>query len=98
MSRSSSDHCSIILIIANVIEFLLCIKLFSKRFLSVFSHLILNSNPMIFYYNSHFTDEDWLSSLYDVMQLINGSAGIPAEGVGVQNLLRSLALFGTSLI
>lgn len=53
---------------------------------------------MIFYYNSHFTDEDWLSSLYDVMQLINGNARIPAEGVGVQNFLWSLALFCTSLI
>ena len=39
---------------------------------------------MIFYYSSHFTDEDWLSSVYDVMQLINGSAGIPAEGVGAR--------------
>ena len=39
---------------------------------------------MIFYYSSHFTDEDWLSSVYDVMQLINGSAGIPAEGAGAR--------------
>lgn len=95
MSQSSPDHYPLVLIIANIIELLLWVRLFSKCF--EFSHLILNNNPMTFYYSPHFTDEDQLSGLYEVMQLMNGSAGIPYEVVEVQSL-RSSALFCTALI
>lgn len=52
---------------------------------------------MTFYYSPHFTDDDQLSGLYEVMQLMNGSAGIPSEVVEVQSL-HSSALFCTALI